>query len=111
MDSGQQWEEAWAWLLLVQPYCEGEIMEQNGQQEQAISGEVSMASTTLGLFSPRKMLVESATMIFIIAFMLFAMTLLIWKGKEMGTGEMMAMFFGLILTATLAIRQYAAFRY
>ena len=96
--------------LRARLYYEGEIMEQNGQ-EQAISGEVSISSTTLGLFSPRKMLVESATMIFIIAFMLFSMTLLIWKGREMGTGEMMAMFFGMILTATLAIRQYAAFRY
>jgi len=50
-------------------------------------------------------------MIFILAFMLFSLVILIWKGPTLGTGEMMAMFFGLILTVTIAVRQYAAFRY
>jgi len=82
-----------------------------GQDDRTISGDVNWSATTVGLMSPNKMLVESATMIFILAFMLFSMVMLVWKGPSLGTGEMMAMFFGLILTATLAIRQYAAFRY
>ena len=85
-------------------------MEQK-QNEQAVQGEVNWTSTTLDLLSPKKMLVESATMIFILAFMLFSLTILLWKAPQLNTGEMMAMFFGLILTATLAIRQYASFRY
>ena len=73
--------------------------------------QTDWASQTVSLMSPNKMLVESATMIFILAFMLFSLVLLIWKGPELGTGEMMAMFFGLLLTMSVAIRQYAAFRY
>ena len=73
--------------------------------------QTDWASQTVSLMSPNKMLVESATMIFIIGFMLFAFALLIWKGPELGTGEMMAMFFGLLLTLTIAVRQFAAFRY
>lgn len=77
----------------------------------SVQGEVNWTSTTLDILSPKKMLVESATMIFILAFMLFSLVILIWKGPTLGTGEMMAMFFGLILTVTIAIRQYASFRY
>jgi len=84
---------------------------QNGQQQDAIQGEVSWSSATLDIMSPKKMIVESATMIYIIAFMLFSFVILVWKGPSLGTGEMMAMFFGLILTTTIAIRQYASFRY
>ena len=72
---------------------------------------VDWASQTVSLMSPNKMLVESATMIYILAFMLFSLVMLIWKGPTLGTGEMMAMFFGLLLTMSIAIRQYAAFRY
>lgn len=77
----------------------------------SVQGEVNWTSTTLDILSPKKMLVESATMIFILAFMMFSLVVLIWKGPSLGTGEMMAMFFGLILTVTIAIRQYASFRY
>jgi positive regulator of sigma E activity len=84
---------------------------QNGQQQEAIQGEVSWSSATLDIMSPKKMIVESATMIYIIAFMLFSFVILVWKGPSLGTGEMMAMFFGLILTKDIAIRQYASFRY
>ncbi len=83
----------------------------NNDDNRAVSGDVNWASQTVGLMSPNKMLVESATMIFILSFMLFAFVMLVWKGPSLGTGEMMAMFFGLILTMTIAIRQYAAFRY
>ncbi len=72
---------------------------------------VDWASQTVGILSPNKMLVESATMIYILSFMMFSMVMLIWKGPSLGTGEMMAMFFGLLLTMSIAIRQYAAFRY
>ena len=81
------------------------------REREAVSGEVNWSSAMVDMFSPKAMLVESATMIFIIAFMMFSLVMLIWKGPELGTGEMMAMFFGLLLTMTIAIRQYAAFRY
>ena len=81
------------------------------KNEHTVQGEINWTSTTLDLLSPKKMLVESATMIFILAFMLFSVVILLWKAPSLSTGEMMAMFFGLILTATLAIRQYASFRY
>jgi hypothetical protein len=81
------------------------------EDEQAISGEVSWSSATIDILSPKKLLVESATMIYIISFILFSFTVLVWKGPALGTSAVMAMFFGLILTGTIAIRQYASFRY
>ena len=80
-------------------------------QEKKGEEYVDWATQTVSLMSPNKMLVESATMIYILAFMMFSMVMLIWKGPSLGTGEMMAMFFGLLLTISIAIRQYAAFRY
>jgi len=80
-------------------------------QEKKGEEYVDWATQTVSLMSPNKMLVESATMIYILAFMMFSMVMLIWKGPSLGTGEMMAMFFGLLLTMSIAIRQYAAFRY
>ena len=50
-----------------------------GQEDRTISGDVNWSATTVGLMSPNKMLVESATMIFILAFMLFSMVMLVWK--------------------------------
>ena len=79
--------------------------------DSAIQGEVSISSATLDILSPKKMIVESATMIYIIAFILFSLVVLVWKGPGLGTSAVMAMFFGLILTGTIAIRQYASFRY
>jgi uncharacterized membrane protein len=67
-------------------------------------------SATVGVMSPGKVLVESATMIFIISFMLLTMTILLWKGPSLGTGELAAGMLGMILTFTIAVRQYAAFR-
>ena len=81
------------------------------EKELAVQGDMNWTNTTLGLLSPQKTLVESATMIFVLAFMMFSIVVLLWKAPSLSTGEMMAMFFGLILTATLAIRQYASFRY
>jgi len=85
--------------------------DERDRDREAVSGEVNWSSAMVDMFSPKAMLVESATMIFIIAFMMFSLVLLIWKGPSLGTGEMMAMFFGLLLTLTIAVRQYAAFRY
>ena len=81
------------------------------KDESAIQGEVSISSATLDILSPKKMIVESATMIYIIAFILFSLVVLVWKGPALGTSAVMAMFFGLILTGTIAIRQYASFLY
>tara|TARA_B100000424_G_scaffold168609_1_gene129770 strand:+ start:173 stop:427 length:255 start_codon:yes stop_codon:yes gene_type:complete len=81
------------------------------KDESAVQGEVSISSATLDILSPKKMIVESATMIYIIAFILFSLVVLVWKGPALGTSAVMAMFFGLILTGTIAIRQYASFRY
>lgn len=81
------------------------------KDESAVQGEVSLSSATLDILSPKKFIVESATMIYIIAFILFSLVVLVWKGPALGTSAVMAMFFGLILTGTIAIRQYASFRY
>ena len=73
--------------------------------------EINWASASVSLLSPKKMLVESATMIYIIAFMLLGLTIMIWKGDEMGTGQIMGFMFGLLFTMTVAVRQYSSFRY
>jgi len=70
----------------------------------------TMADTTMEMFAPNKMLVESATMIFIISFMLLLTTVMIWKGPTMDPSFSMAAIFAVFFTFFLAIRQYAAFR-
>ena len=87
------------------------MRDEKMRNDTAVQGEVNWSSATVDILSPKKMLVESATMIYILSFMLFSLVVLLWKGPSLGTGEMMAMVFGLLLTITLAIRQYAAFRY
>jgi|9_EtaG_2_1085328.scaffolds.fasta_scaffold01015_9 ABC-type multidrug transport system fused ATPase/permease subunit len=72
---------------------------------------VNWAQTLDSFVSPSKMLVESATMIFIIAFMLFCGVGLVWKGDELSASQMMLGFFGLLFTMSVAIRQFASFRY
>ena len=42
------------------------------KDESAVQGEVSLSSATLDILSPKKFIVESATMIYIIAFILFS---------------------------------------
>ena len=71
---------------------------------------MNWASASVDLFSPRKMLVESATMIYIITFTLVSFVILVWKGASLTAGQMMSAFFGLILTFSVAIRQFASFR-
>tara|TARA_R110002020_G_scaffold53854_5_gene150266 strand:- start:5829 stop:6065 length:237 start_codon:yes stop_codon:yes gene_type:complete len=64
----------------------------------------------VSMFSPNKIMVESATMIFILAFMLFNMVILIYKGNDMSPVEAMMGLIGLFVTFVLAGRQYASFR-
>ena len=45
--------------------------------------EMQLSATTVGLMSPNKMLVESATMIFILVFMLFSMVMLVESGQHL----------------------------
>ncbi len=70
----------------------------------------TMANTTMEMFAPNKMIVESATMIFIISFMLLISCVMLWKGPTMDPTYSMAAIFGIFFTFFLAVRQYAAFR-
>ena len=64
----------------------------------------------VAMFSPNKILVESATMIFIIAFMLLDIAILMWKGPTMTPTQSMMGLVGLFITFLVAGRQYASFR-
>tara|TARA_R110000824_G_scaffold214839_2_gene401093 strand:+ start:8152 stop:8403 length:252 start_codon:yes stop_codon:yes gene_type:complete len=64
----------------------------------------------VAMFSPNKILVESATMIFIISFMLLNIVVLIYKGPELGSTESMIGVMALFVTFLIAGRQYASFR-
>ena len=66
--------------------------------------------TTVAMFSPNKILVESATMIFIIAFMLLDVVILLYKGPSMSPTQSMLALVGLVVVFLLAGRQYASFR-
>ena len=83
----------------------------NEQLESEHMNTVNWASTLDSFVSPNKMLVESATMIFIIAFMLFSLITLIWRGQNLNATQMMLGFFGVIFTMSIAVRQFASFRY
>ena len=80
--------------------------EQQGSQPYG----TTMADTTMEMFAPNKMLVERATMIFIIAFMLLLTSVMLWKGPSMDPTFSMVAIFGVFFTFFLAVRQYAAFR-
>ena len=62
------------------------------------------------MFSPNKIMVESATMIFILSFMLFNMVILLYYGATMTPAQSMLGLVGLFLTFVIAGRQYASFR-
>jgi len=80
------------------------------QIEETQGPSVNVYSTTVDFFSPNKMLVESVTMIYIIAFMLMMLVIFAWRGPSLSPTQMMLGFFGLIFTSSVAIRQYASFR-
>jgi len=65
---------------------------------------------SVSMFSPNKIMVESATMIFIISFMLFNIVILLYYGSTMTPAQSMLGLVGLFLTFVLAGRQYASFR-
>ena len=71
---------------------------------------VNPMHTTVAMFSPNKILVESSTMIFIIAFMLLDIAILIWKGPTMTSTQSLVGLVGLFVTFMVAGRQYASFR-
>lgn len=71
---------------------------------------INPMTTTLAMFSPRKILVESATMIFIISFMLLDIVILAFKGPTLDPMESMLALVLLFVTFLVAGRQYASFR-
>ena len=71
---------------------------------------INPMTTTLAMFSPKKILVESSTMIFIISFMLLDIVILAFKGPEMQPMESMMALLLLFATFLIAGRQYASFR-
>ena len=71
---------------------------------------VSWSDTTIQMFSPHKLIVESATMIFIISFLLLNVMILIWKGPTLDPVVSMLGLFAVFATLALAIKQYASFR-
>ena len=82
------------------------IMKESYEQNMGINP----MHTTMAMFSPNKMLVESATMIFILAFMLLDLVVLIYKGPSMTANQSMLGVVGLFITFIVAGRQYASFR-
>tara|TARA_Y100000004_G_C8899732_1_gene405812 strand:+ start:540 stop:812 length:273 start_codon:yes stop_codon:yes gene_type:complete len=82
----------------------------DGYNRDSMPYGTTMTDTTMEMFAPNKMLVESATMIFIIAFMLLLTSVMLWKGPSMDPTFSMIAIFGVFFTFFLAIRQYAAFR-
>tara|TARA_R100001015_G_C4573067_1_gene130818 strand:- start:60 stop:305 length:246 start_codon:yes stop_codon:yes gene_type:complete len=66
--------------------------------------------TTVEFMSPNKMLVESATMIYIIAFMLAMFVMLVWRGSSLSSSQVLMGAFGLLFTFAIAVRQFASFR-
>lgn len=71
---------------------------------------INPMTTSIAMFSPNKILVESATMIFIITFMLLDMVILAYKGPTMNPLESMLALVLLFVTFLVAGRQYASFR-
>lgn len=82
----------------------------NDEQSRSQPYGTSMVDTTMEMFAPNKLLVESATMIFIIAFMLLLVCIMLWQGPSMDPTFSMAAISAIFFTFFLAIRQYAAFR-
>tara|TARA_R110000803_G_scaffold117235_2_gene185778 strand:- start:225 stop:470 length:246 start_codon:yes stop_codon:yes gene_type:complete len=74
------------------------------------NGQFNPYDMSVSFISPNKMLVESATMIFIIAFFLCCFTVLVARGSSMTSNQLLAGVFGLFLTFTIAVRQFASFR-
>lgn len=72
--------------------------------------QTNIYHTTVEFMSPNKMLVESATMIYIIAFMLAMFLMLVWRGSSLNSTQVLIGAFGLLFTFAIAVRQFASFR-
>ena len=72
--------------------------------------QTNIYHTTVEFMSPNKMLVESATMIYIIAFMLAMFVMLVWRGSSLSSSQVLMGAFGLLFTFAIAVRQFASFR-
>jgi small-conductance mechanosensitive channel len=72
--------------------------------------QVNLYNTTVEFLSPNKMLVESATMIYILSFMLALFVMLVWKGSSLSSVQVLIGALGLMFTLSVAVRQFASFR-
>jgi small-conductance mechanosensitive channel len=72
--------------------------------------QVNLYNTTVEFMSPNKYLVESATMIYIISFMIAMFVMLVWKGGDLSSTQVLFGALGLIFTMSVAVRQFASFR-
>lgn len=72
--------------------------------------QVNLYNTTVEFMSPNKYLVESATMIYIISFMIAMFVMLVWKGGSLSSSQVLFGALGLIFTMSVAVRQFASFR-
>tara|TARA_R110001592_G_scaffold112334_7_gene310533 strand:+ start:257 stop:505 length:249 start_codon:yes stop_codon:yes gene_type:complete len=80
------------------------------EEKREENGQFNPYDMSVSFISPNKILVESATMIFIIAFFLCCFTVLVARGSTMTSNQLLAGVFGLFLTFTIAVRQFASFR-
>ena len=67
-------------------------------------------NTPIQMLSPHTLLVESATMLFSISFVLLNVLVLIWKGPTLDPVTSMLSLFAVFATLAIAIKQYASFR-
>lgn len=80
------------------------------REEERTPEQVNLYNTTVEFFSPNKMLVESATMIYILSFMLALFVMLVWKGSSLSSFQVLMGALGLMFTLSIAVRQFASFR-
>ena len=80
------------------------------RQDERPPEQVNLYNTTVEFLSPNKMLVESATMIYILSFMLALFSMLVWKGSSLSSTQVLFGALGLMLTLSIAVRQFASFR-
>ena len=80
------------------------------RQDERPPEQVNLYNTTVEFLSPNKMLVESATMIYILSFMLALFVLLVWKGSSLSSVQVLLGALGLMFTLSIAVRQFASFR-
>ena len=80
------------------------------REEERPPEQVNLSNTTVEFLSPNKMLVESATMIYILSFMLALFVMLVWKGSSLSSVQVLLGALGLMFTLSIAVRQFASFR-